>query len=88
MVYVTITWYYADKRILHSTDRVKIDDIYSYRHYVNVYQNDRFDDFYLIINAYKIIKDYILNNKKHAYLFAYCKTDFFNEPIEIWPEGS
>lgn len=73
-VYVTVKWY--DKDILSSTNEVKISDIVSKHHLVNVYQNFRFDDYYLIKEAEQTVSNYILNSWKHKYYSAKVKEDF------------
>ncbi len=73
-VYVTVKWY--DKDILSSINEVKISDRVSKHHLVDVYKNFRFDDYYLIKDAEKKIKDYIFNSWRHKYYSAEVKEDF------------
>jgi len=73
-VYITVKWY--DKDILSSTNEVKISDIVSKHHFVDVYQNFRFDDYYLIKEAEQTVRNYILNSWKHKYYSAKVKEDF------------
>ena len=73
-VYVTVKWY--NKNSLFSIDEVKISDRTPKRHLVDVYRNYRFDDYYLIKEAEKKVKNFIFNSWKHKYYSAEVKEDF------------
>lgn len=81
-VTISVKWY--DKELLKSVEEIKISDTISRKHFIDVYKNYRFDDYYLIKDAEKEIKDYIFNSWKHKYYSAEVKEDFL--PIIIIKE--
>lgn len=75
-VYVDVYWFYSDNGVMHSIDHIKISDTISYNHYRDVYQNLRFDDYYLIDEATDKIFNYIKNSSKHKCFDARVVEDF------------
>ena len=74
-VFAFVKWY-DDKDVLVSMDDIEISDTISLKHLKDVYENIRFDDYYLIKDAEEKVKNFILTSLKHRFCNAVVEESF------------
>lgn len=80
--YVDIYWSYSDNGVLHSIDRVKVNDTYSYEQLESFVANGENKSH--IEQIEQALIDYIKNSKKHNFYHARVVDKILpNEVIEV-----